>query len=196
MDEKFQQLLQAARDGDESAINRLIEDCRHYLLMIANREMESGLGQKAGASDLVQDCMVSALRCLGGFEGDSREEWLGWLRGILLNDVKQTRRHYRTQGRDLERERAIDGGDSTNKRQEIEAGAQTPSSAAIATEEGQRLWDAMAALSEEDRQIIQLRNWDDLPFPEIAERMGRSHDAVRKLWSRAIVRLQKAMESQ
>jgi DNA-directed RNA polymerase specialized sigma24 family protein len=42
--------------------------------------------------------------------------------------------------------------------------------------------------------VVVLRNWDRLPFEEIAVRMERTAEAARKLWSRAIVRLQQELE--
>jgi DNA-directed RNA polymerase specialized sigma24 family protein len=42
-------------------------------------------------------------------------------------------------------------------------------------------------------QVIQWRQWDELPFTEIARRLERSVDAARMLWWRAIERLQKEM---
>jgi DNA-directed RNA polymerase specialized sigma24 family protein len=41
--------------------------------------------------------------------------------------------------------------------------------------------------------VLHLRYWEGLSFVEIAGRLGRSPDAVRKLWYRAIGRLQAEM---
>ena len=40
------------------------------------------------------------------------------------------------------------------------------------------------------RQVIALRYWEDLEFHEIGKRMGRSAGAARKLWLRAVERLE------
>jgi RNA polymerase sigma-70 factor, ECF subfamily len=37
--------------------------------------------------------------------------------------------------------------------------------------------------------VIVLRNMEELTFPEVAKRMGRTQDSVEKLWLRALVRL-------
>ena len=44
--------------------------------------------------------------------------------------------------------------------------------------------------------MLRLRYWDGLTFPEIGERLGRSPDAVRKLWYRAVERLQEEMNDE
>lgn len=40
--------------------------------------------------------------------------------------------------------------------------------------------------------MVRLRYWDGLSFPEIGRRLGRSDEAVRKVWYRAVARLQDA----
>jgi RNA polymerase sigma-70 factor, ECF subfamily len=42
--------------------------------------------------------------------------------------------------------------------------------------------------------VFILRNLEQIPVDEIAARMGRSPNAVRKLWGRAMVALKQAME--
>ena len=55
---------------------------------------------------------------------------------------------------------------------------------------------AMTRLSNDHRSVLRLRYWDGLTFPEIGERLGRSPDAVRKLWYRAVERLQEEMNDE
>jgi DNA-directed RNA polymerase specialized sigma24 family protein len=38
------------------------------------------------------------------------------------------------------------------------------------------------------------RYWDDLPFETIARRLGKSPEAARMLWLRAIEKLEKDMQ--
>ena len=47
----------------------------------------------------------------------------------------------------------------------------------------------LAALPDEYREVIRLMRVENLPYSEVAERMGRSEVAVRKLLSRALARL-------
>jgi RNA polymerase sigma factor (sigma-70 family) len=68
--------------------------------------------------------------------------------------------------------------------------ANTPRTDALATEEAERLQMAMDQLREEHREVIRLRNWQDLSFVQIGEQMARSPDAARKLWTRAVMNLQ------
>ena len=52
---------------------------------------------------------------------------------------------------------------------------------------------AIAALPETDQLYLYLRFWEDLPTKEIADRLGKSDDAVRKQLSRIVGRLRTTM---
>ena len=54
----------------------------------------------------------------------------------------------------------------------------------------------MTRLSNDHRTVLHLRYWEGLSFPEIATRLGRSPEAVRKLWYRAVERLQAEMNEE
>ena len=56
-----------------------------------------------------------------------------------------------------------------------------------------RLRKALADLPEHYRRVIQWRHQDRLRFEVVAERLGISPDAARKLWGRALIRLRKAL---
>ena len=69
----------------------------------------------------------------------------------------------------------------------------SPSSAARHGEEQLAVEQALSRLPEAHRQVIVLRHREALPFSEIAVRMDRSVNAVQKLWTRAIVSLQREL---
>ncbi len=93
---EFLQLIRAAKSGSAEAMGRLLEQCHPYLLAIANTEMDGELAGKLGASDIVQNSMLSAQRCIVEFDGQTRSELLAWLRGILINDLQQANRYFHT----------------------------------------------------------------------------------------------------
>jgi RNA polymerase sigma-70 factor (sigma-E family) len=51
------------------------------------------------------------------------------------------------------------------------------------------LLDALATLSAQDRALLVLRYFEDLPYPEVADQLGLSHAACRTRASRALARL-------
>jgi RNA polymerase sigma-70 factor (ECF subfamily) len=190
----FLALIRAAKDGCDQAMDQLIRECQPYLLAIANVEIDRDVAPKVGASDIVQNSILSAQRCIGEFEGDNREELLAWLRGILIRDLKQTHRHYRAAKRHVGREQPLrDDSFAAEEARFFDAG-DSPSTAAADREQEERLYRAMRRLPDIERQVLELRNWQRMPFAEIGQQMDRSSEAARKLWSRAIVRLQKLMD--
>ncbi|HMO14715.1 MAG TPA: sigma-70 family RNA polymerase sigma factor [Pirellulaceae bacterium] len=193
--ETFDQLLTAARGGNRQALDRLISDCRDYLLLVANQELDVELQAKLGASDLVQQTLADIPASLGKFRGGTREEFLGWLRQALHHDLLDARRRYKTsKGRDVNREKALQ--DSAGYSRAIVDQLATPASQALLEEQGRLLNSAMEQLAPMQRKIIELRNWSQLSFVEIGEQMEISADAARKTWYRAIVRLQELLRPQ
>jgi RNA polymerase sigma factor (sigma-70 family) len=54
----------------------------------------------------------------------------------------------------------------------------------------------MAALEQlpfEARQVIELRNFDRLPYSEIAARVGRTEQATRQSWVQAVRQLRQQL---
>jgi RNA polymerase sigma-70 factor (ECF subfamily) len=53
---------------------------------------------------------------------------------------------------------------------------------------------AIERLPDDSRLVVLLRHKEHLSFTEIGERLGRSGDAARKLWERAVERLAQEMK--
>jgi RNA polymerase sigma-70 factor (ECF subfamily) len=51
------------------------------------------------------------------------------------------------------------------------------------------LSDALAELGEDHREVLVLHHLEGLGWDEVARRMGRTPNAVRKLWARALDQL-------
>ena len=49
-------------------------------------------------------------------------------------------------------------------------------------------------LSEEKQEIVRLRFWGDCKFSEIAEKLNKSEDAVKKMFYRTIVELKEKLK--
>ena len=106
---RLQEWVLEARGGSRAALGRILELCRQYLLLVANRELEPELWAKGGASDLVQETFLEAQKDFGSFEGTTRAEVLAWLRRILLNNVSNFRRRYvGSEKRQIARELSLD----------------------------------------------------------------------------------------
>lgn len=180
--------LVAARRGSHSAMGELFEDCRNYLLLVANASVGDGLRAKVAASDLVQEAFLEAGQIFDRFTGDSEEDLLRWLTRILEHKVgNAVKRHVRAAKRDVSREVRLDQGVNGNQAGALPAdSAPSPSGIAAAGEDELRLEQALAELPDQYRQVIDLRVNQSLSFEEVGRAMDRTGEAARKLFARAI----------
>lgn len=190
-----QGLLDRARAGDAGALNELMGLYRNYLKLLARLQIDRRLRCKFDASDAVQNVLLQAHRAFPQFRGASESELLAWLRQILATSIAKLVRHYRgTQGRcvELERELAQELADASKALNSKLIDWRTPSRHAVHREQVVLLANALARLPDDYREAVILRHVEDLTFPEVAQRMGRSVDSVRKLWIRALAQLRDA----
>ena len=188
--------LPAARAGSREALGKLLEATRQYLHTIAQQELDADLRAKNSPSDVVQETFVEAQRAFEHFQGDTEAELLAWMRQLLLHRVGKLRRRYRdTQKRRLAREVALGGGESSEgPAGGLAAGGLSPSGQAMEHEQDQALQAALGRLPEDYRRVITLRYEEQLPFEEIGRLLHRSPAAARKLWARAVERLQEELD--
>jgi RNA polymerase sigma-70 factor (ECF subfamily) len=187
--------LPAARAGSAEALGQALEACRGYLLLIARRELGTDLQAKASASDLVQQTFLEAQCDFGRFRGETEAELLAWLRRLLLNNLGAFARDFRgTAKRAVHREVALPPEKPSGPPAGLADDAPSPSALAVAREQAEALRRALERLPEEYRLALLLRHQEELSFEEIGKRLGRTANAARKLWARAVERLQHEWE--
>lgn len=187
----WQAELDAARSGDGAAVGRILEACRPYLLMVANEAVGPEFRAKCGPSDLVQETFCDAHRDFARFTGRTEADLRVWLRRILLNNAADLARRFTQDKRHFGREVALaegQPGDLTDP-------DSTPSTRAAHQEQDEALDRALQRLPDDYRQAIELRVRDGLPFAEVGRALGRSADAARMLWFRAVERLRDEMNA-
>jgi RNA polymerase sigma-70 factor (ECF subfamily) len=174
-----------------------LDDFRDYLTLVARRELAPDLAAKVGASDLVQETFLAAGRDISQFAGGSPSELRRWLEGILRHLLCNTRRHYReTRKRRVDREVAVRPGRGEPREDRVatvSVSMTSPSGRAMKQEREEALRAAMLGLPEHYRQVIQWHHQERLSFDAIAERIGSSSEAARKIWGRALLRLREEL---
>jgi RNA polymerase sigma-70 factor, ECF subfamily len=189
--EAFRTGVEAARNGSSSALGTLFQECRAYLLLVANRQLGTSIQAKVAASDVVQETFLQAQQVFVRFEGTSREELLAWLNRILEFKLAQaTRTFTATEMRAVSRElpiRVVEGKLNTDRRRSHEP---SPDSAVQSSEKRERLRKALDQLSPDYRLAIELRNLRQQSFAEIGKALNRSAGAARMIWARAVAQLE------
>jgi RNA polymerase sigma-70 factor (ECF subfamily) len=182
------ELLESARAGSPEALGRALEDCRAYLMLVAEKEVSPDLRAKGGASDLVQETFLEAQRDFPRFHGESRGEFRFWLLRILMHNLSAFTRQFRdTAKRSIVLEVGLGvtsakGGPSFD----VADSTASPSARVVAREHSQALQAAIDRLPEDYRRVIALRYDENLTFERIGQEMGRSPGAARKIWARAM----------
>jgi RNA polymerase sigma-70 factor (ECF subfamily) len=197
VDSDPEQLLQRAKAGDAPALGRLLGVYRAYLVVLARVQIGRRLQGKVDASDLVQEAFLGACRDFPQFRGTTEPEFLAWLRQILASLLANLIRHYQgTQRRDvrLERQLAVELDQSSQALdRSLVARQSSPSQQVIRREQAVVLAEALGQLPEEWRELLVLRHLEGLSFPEVAQRLGRSVDSVKKQWPRALAGLRRLL---
>jgi RNA polymerase sigma-70 factor, ECF subfamily len=190
------QWLPIAQAGSTEALGQVMEAYRAYLLLIAQQELDPALQAKGGASDLVQQTFLEAHRDFAQFDGSTPDALLAWMRQLLLTNLANFRRDYHRLKRQVTREVALPDGDSSRQGTgSLRGNTPSPSVKSMRDEQTETLERALQRLPEDYRLVVQLRYREERSFEEIAAVMQRSQNAVRKLWGRAIERLQQELEA-
>jgi RNA polymerase sigma-70 factor (ECF subfamily) len=191
-------LLQRALTEGNDAKGKLLERYRAYLMLLARLQIGRRLQGKADSADLVQETFVRAHRDFASFRGRTPEALTAWLRQILaarLGDL--VRRYCGTQRRNVKLEQAL-AIELDQPSQMLEKGLvdplASPSNQAARREQAIVLAEALEQLPPDYREVLILHHLEDHDFSEVAHRMGRSVDAVKKLWARALGRMRRLLK--
>jgi RNA polymerase sigma-70 factor, ECF subfamily len=191
------ELLASAKAGNAADFGRLLELYRQYLRLLARVEVGRRLQAKIDASDLVQETMLEAHKGFPNFRGSDERQLVAWLRQIMAAVLCNClRRYLGTQGRDIRLERELEerlGQSSQLLARGLMDRHSSPSQQAARREQAVLLADALAQLPEDYREVLVLRHLEELSFPEVGRRMGRTVDSVEKLWVRGLARLRQVM---
>ncbi len=175
----------------DEALSDAFEELHGYLSLVAGRSLPGAIRGKVGVSDIVQQAMLKAHQQGDGFTGSTSNELKVWLRTIVENTVKDAvRKHLLAEKRSVEREEAVDGGQLNNVRGE----SKTPSRLVALREQDKLLLSAIDQLPERQRLVVQLRHSYQMSYESIAERLGTTPEAARKIWSRAMKQLRSNLE--
>ncbi len=192
---KIRTWLEEAREGNRESLGRLLDACRPYLLLVANKELMPKVQVKVSPSDIVQETMMEAGCFFSRFQGKTAKELRAWLRSILHNIISNTQRYFGTEKRQINREIPLAEAPLTELQNCILDRAESPSGQILAGERTNQFEQNLRQLPEHYRQVIQMHVTQRLTFVQIAAKLGLTADAARKLWGRAVEELAKRMES-
>ncbi|MEZ5965837.1 MAG: sigma-70 family RNA polymerase sigma factor [Planctomycetota bacterium] len=164
------------REGDRRSLEVLVVRHQRELLNRIRWLMGPKARAEAETRDFLQQVLVEAL---DNAQRMPRTELqiVAWLTHLARNNIVDATRRKREMAFDVFSEEAL------------AASGERPDRELVQEELRERVLKAITALPVHYQTVVELRHLERLPFAAIAERMGKTKDAVEKLHARALVRL-------
>lgn len=183
------QLLARWRDGDEQAVHELIAGHVPAVYEMVRARLGDALRQKLDSGDVVQDAILEFLRHGPAVPPVDSTHLRALLARIVCNTICDRSKWFQAARRRMGRERGL----SSTQGAVLPGNAPDPAAEAARADMAARLRLAMELMSEVDRRVIVLREWQGLPFAEIAAELGGNEEAARGAYRRAMERLRARM---
>ncbi len=178
------ELVQRFKQGDRDAYAEIVRRYQHRVFTMCLRWM----GDRQVAEEVAQDVFVALFKALDRFRGDARLST--WIYRVVVNHCKN-RRQYRRR-RHFDRHEALEGrradGEDAPTRQLPDEGPATDARLHAAEAED-LVQTGLAQLDEEQRQIIVLRDVQDLSYDEIGSILDLPRGTVKSRLHRARAQL-------
>jgi RNA polymerase sigma-70 factor (ECF subfamily) len=163
------ELIEHAGQGDATALPQLLVRHRARLLKMVAVRLDRRLVARVDPSDVVQEALAEAAQHFDEYLRTRRLPFSAWLRQFAWERlVKLHRHHVRAQKRSILREEAwsmpLPDDSVVRLARRLLASGTSPSQALIQDELRQRLRAALNQLAPHDREILVMRNLEQLPI--------------------------------
>lgn len=192
-----QVLIQRARSGDESAVQRLVVLYHPRLKARLLRQMDAVMRSKLEPEDILQQVYMEAFRAIGHFEHQGPDSFLRWMYAILDRKLIDEHRALRAERRDVRREaKPGTSGQTTyiDLLARVTAGGGSPSQVVRKEEALDVLEACVAALPEHYREVIRMRFIEGRPVAEVAANLKRTVGSIHMICHRALKQLRELAE--
>jgi len=171
-----QLLVERVQKGDKRAFDLLIQKYQHRIVSLVTRYVSD----HAEAQDVAQEAFIKAYRAIDRFRGDSA--FYTWLYRIAINTAKNwiVAKNRRPPASDIDVMDAEQYGISPKLKE-----TSTPENELMREEIERTVFDTIAALPEDLRTAIMLREMDGMSYDEIATTMECPIGTVRSRIFRA-----------
>lgn len=174
-------LIARARQGDRTALGRLVGRCVPQLERWAHRRLARWVRTVADTPDVVHDAILHTLRRSDRIDLRSQQALAAYLRKAVDNRIKDEHRRFATRGdHDPLSDALIDS-------------APSPLERTLVLEREARYRSALMRLDAPDRELIVAHVELDYTHAQLACMSGRSPNAARMALRRAICRLAEEM---
>jgi RNA polymerase sigma-70 factor (ECF subfamily) len=164
-----------------------VENARDHLRLLARLMWRPGALRELDLSDVVQQTLLKAHKNGHQYRGGTEAEWRGWLRTILLNELRQAAKGNRAFLRSL---------DESSRALEEVAGEQTsPSQRVVRAEQLEQLAAALSKLPDHERTAVELKHLHSCTMEVISQHLGRTKQATAGVLKRGMRRLREILNA-
>ena len=185
-------LLAMCAAGNADAVSQLLEQHRPFLRRIVELRLDRSLRGRVDPSDVVQETQLEVMRRIVDYVQRRPMSFRVWLHYTACQRLTTLWRHHRrTRRRTVDREVVLPEESSIALARHLLA--ESPSERLQQQELVQKVQAAVGRLAPLDREIVLLRNFEELTNQESAERLGIDEAAASKRYGRALLRLRKLL---
>jgi RNA polymerase sigma-70 factor, ECF subfamily len=187
-------LLEQSRAGDRAAFDELFARHRPFLRQVVDLRLDDRLRARVDPSDIVQETHLVAFRRLENYLDRKPMPFRLWLRRTACDQLLMAeRRHLRSKRRSVRREVSLSAGSSLHLADQFLAVGSTPSQQLRQRELAAKMEQLMAELSPADREILIMRNLEQLKNHEVALALEIDPATASQRYGRALLRLRRLL---
>jgi RNA polymerase sigma-70 factor (ECF subfamily) len=184
------ELLAGARQGDQVAVERLLDRHRDSLHKMVECRLNPGVARRVDASDVVQDALLTASRRLAEYLNAPGMPFHAWLRQLARDRLADVYRRELADKRNVAREQHGPADQSSlNPLAQIRDEELTPAAMLLKKEFAERFYQAVDQLDDNSREIILMRHAEQLSNSQAAELLGLTEPAAGMRYVRALRQL-------
>ena len=180
-------LLERMRGGDSHAFSLLFDKYRRRLAVLIHYKLGAEKRRWEDVEEILQETFLAAFRDLPQFDYRAPGSFVSWMSRIADHAIIDRARFEGRQKRHAEALVPFRSESNPNGPEPVDT--QTPSRLLAQKEAVDMLLAKLDALPDDYRQVTLLAKVEGLSTAEMAERMGKSRQAVSLLLHRALARL-------
>lgn len=185
-------LIEQLKRRDEAAFSELVQQYQGHIYRLMFRM----LGDEAEAQDMAQEVFITCFKSIESFRGDSKLST--WLYRVATNHCKNRIKYLKRRARGAKMsfddlaETGVGEGDAAST---TVARVPGPSEVVEGRQMEQVIRIALAELDPEHREVIVLRDIENLPYEEIQAVTGLAAGTVKSRLHRARTALQQRVQA-
>ena len=176
-------------------LETLLLEHRPRLLAMLQRRMDQALAARVDAEDILSQVFLLARHKWDSYRKQSALPAYAWLYRLSRDCLIEAWRHEKRGKRDLGRDMSWPEQSSLQLGMRLIAPDTSPSGQAARKEMEERIGEAMRLLKPAEREVLDLRYFEDRSFGEIGAMLDISEDAASVRCFRALQRLKKLVKT-